>query len=107
MLFYFNPKTGIPHPCVLPDCSAHPHYRTQSDAAYAYAAQAGEVGTITQALMPFGKYEGDPYLEVAEDRRYTAWLLGKAWFRKQHPDAHAALADAREVAALRADFRGL
>jgi len=37
------------------------------------------------ALVPFGKYRGQPVEAMAADRGYCDWLTAQPWFRDQHP----------------------
>ena len=33
-------------------------------------------------VIPFGKYKGRPVEALAQDREYSDWLTGQAWFRE-------------------------
>jgi hypothetical protein len=35
-------------------------------------------------VIPFGKYKGRPVEALAQDREYSDWLTGQAWFRERY-----------------------
>jgi uncharacterized protein (DUF3820 family) len=38
----------------------------------------------TSAIVPFGKYKGQPLEALRADRGYLDWLVGQDWFRARH-----------------------
>jgi hypothetical protein len=38
----------------------------------------------TPKVIPFGKYKGQPVEALTQDREYTDWLMGQAWFRERY-----------------------
>ena len=40
------------------------------------------------AVVPFGKYKGQPVEVLASDRDYCDWLLAQAWFVQRYPQVH-------------------
>jgi hypothetical protein len=40
------------------------------------------------AVIPFGKYKGQPVEVLASDRGYCEWLMAQAWFVQRYPQVH-------------------
>ncbi|MGH6689751.1 MAG: hypothetical protein ACREF4_03605 [Gammaproteobacteria bacterium] len=38
---------------------------------------------MSQHLVPFGKYKGQPVERIAEDKDYAEWLLAQDWFKNR------------------------
>ena len=39
---------------------------------------------MTDEIIRFGKYKGQPVLALSGDKSYTDWLLSQPWFKEQH-----------------------
>jgi hypothetical protein len=39
---------------------------------------------MTQNVVPFGKYKGQPFEVLAQDRPYLEWLAAQDWFRERY-----------------------
>jgi hypothetical protein len=39
---------------------------------------------MTNKIVPFGKYKGQPIEALAQDQKYVDWLLAQDWFRERH-----------------------
>jgi len=37
------------------------------------------------AVVPFGKYKGQPVEVLASDRDYSEWLLAQGWIAHRYP----------------------
>lgn len=37
-----------------------------------------------EAVLPFGKYKGQPMEVLRSDHEYREWLMGQSWFRERH-----------------------
>jgi hypothetical protein len=44
--------------------------------------------TMTDTLVPFGKYKGQPIDVLREDKSYCDWLAGQDWFRDRYTTIH-------------------
>lgn len=44
---------------------------------------------MSDSLIPFGKYKGQPIEAIAEDRNYVEWLTAQAWFREKHRNLYS------------------
>jgi hypothetical protein len=56
------------------------------------------------AIMPFGKYRGEPLDALIDDVPYAEWLLQQRWFGEKFPHHRQYLADA--LRRIRADAEG-
>lgn len=43
---------------------------------------------MTNEVIPFGKYRGQPIEAMAADRQYLDWLIGQDWFRERHQNLY-------------------
>jgi hypothetical protein len=41
------------------------------------------------AIMPFGKYRGQPVDSLLHDPGYVAWLLNQEWLQARYPQVHS------------------
>ena len=39
---------------------------------------------MSAELITFGKYKGQPVEVLANDKKYTDWLMAQEWFRTGH-----------------------
>lgn len=39
---------------------------------------------MSDELIPFGKYKGQPIEAMAEDQKYIDWLMAQSWFKSQY-----------------------
>lgn len=44
---------------------------------------------MSDSLIPFGKYKGQPIEAIAEDRNYVEWLTAQDWFREKHRNLYS------------------
>lgn len=41
---------------------------------------------MTDELIPFGKYKGQPLVAIQKDKQYIDWLLAQSWFHEKHKE---------------------
>jgi hypothetical protein len=43
---------------------------------------------MSNELIPFGKYKGQPIESIKDDQQYLDWLLAQSWFVEKHRDLY-------------------
>lgn len=54
---------------------------------------------MSDDLIPFGKYRGQPIEALAGDQQYADWLAAQPWFRERHPSLYTIIINNFTVAA--------
>lgn len=44
--------------------------------------------TMSDEIIPFGKYKGQPLEAIQSDKSYLDWLLAQSWFKEKHQDMY-------------------
>lgn len=43
---------------------------------------------MSDEIIPFGKYKGQPLEAIQSDKSYLDWLLAQSWFKEKHQDMY-------------------